>query len=322
MSNQPNSRRTALITGAAGLLGQKVSEHLSGQGKNIIGMYRNRLPKAHKNLLPLWCDLNSTDTIVAPLKSTDTVIHLAWQGGILGATKGQINKTGADLSDEGIQASVNVTTTLNLIRAMERAKAQKIIFVSWVGVDKRASSVMLREKYWAESVVINSAIPEKIIIRAGVIGAGLAESDFLRAAAAMSKLPFILPVPRKMEGVVLTTLSDFFWAIDESLKPMANGISPCRIIDLTSTTPTSGANIVAALDLRFRGKRSLKIGGAVGDMLFRWTESKFGTSGSSEAKITDYLSASKISVNVPGDGLPPIVTGKDAGNKTNIGSAL
>jgi nucleoside-diphosphate-sugar epimerase len=322
MAASPNNRRTALITGAAGQLGHKVAEHLSSQGKNIIGLYRNKLPASHKNLLPLWCDLQATETIVAPLKSTDTVIHLAWSGGVLGSTKLAPYQRDHDVTDEKIQASPNVTTTRNLIKAMERANSQKIIFVSWVGVDKRATSVLLREKYWAENLVINSSIPTKIIIRAGIIGAGLSGSDFLRAASSVGKIPLFLPVPRNIDGVVITTLPDFIWAIEEALKVQEGAPQSCRIIDLTSTSPSSGASIVAALDLKSRGKRSLKIGGVVGDMLFRWTEKKFGTTNPSDSKLTDYLDASKVSVTVPADGLPCIVTARDAGNKIEVGSAL
>ena len=85
MSTNHNSRRTALITGAAGELGQSICAHLAAEGKQIIGLYRKKLPKAHKNILPLCCDLNTVESLVAPLKSTDTVIHLAWQGGVLGS---------------------------------------------------------------------------------------------------------------------------------------------------------------------------------------------------------------------------------------------
>ena len=311
-----------MITGAAGQLGQKVAEHLSAQGKNIIGLYRNRLPTAHKNLLPLWCDLNATETIVAPLKSTDTVIHLAWQGGVLGSAKAATFQHGLEISDEKIQASPNVTTTRNLIRAMERAHSQKIIFVSWVGVDKRATSVMLREKYWAENCVINSAIPIKIIIRVGIVGAGLPDSDFVRAAASVRKIPLLLPVPKNINGVVLTTLPDFIWAIDEALKVVDSKAAGCRVIDLTSTIPSTGASIVAALDFRSRGKRSLKVGGAVGDILFKWAERKFGNTRLAESKITDYLEASTVAVSIPGEGLPAITTAKDAGNKIAVASAI
>ncbi len=322
MATSPNNRRAALITGSAGQLGHKVAEHLSSQGKNIIGLYRNKLPTSHKNLLPLWCDLQSTETIVAPLKSTDTVIHLAWTGGVLGSTKAATYQRNQDLSDEKIQASPNVTITRNLIKAMERAGSQKIIFISWVGVDKRATSVLLREKYWAENLVVNSSIPTKIIIRIGVIGAGLSDSDFLRTAALVGKFPLFLPVPRDINGVVITTLPDFIWAIEEALKVQEGAAAGCRIIDLTSTAPSSGASIVAALDLKSRGKRSLKIGGAVGAMLFRWTERKFGTTKATDSKLTDYLDASKVCVTIPADGVPCIVTARDVGNKVAVGSAL
>ncbi len=318
MSTHQNSRRAALITGAAGELGQRICEHLAGQGKNIIGLYRNKLPKAHKNMLPLCCDLNEADSIVAPLKSTDTVIHLAWQGGVLGSC----GKNSAEISDDMVRASENVILTRNLVRAMERANAQKIVFLSWVGVDRRGDNVMLREKYWAENIIINSAIPEKIIIRAGVIGTGQNDSDFYKAAAVLAKIPLILPLPRKIEGVVLTTIKDVLWAVEQALKQNQGKDAGCRVIDLTSTTPSSGASVLEAMDIKAWGRRRLVIRGIIGNALFCWTEKKFGTAKVNEAKMTDFFAASTINLRAPAQGLPPTAIGSSQGHKTDLISAL
>lgn len=318
MSAHHNSRRAALITGAAGDLGQRICEHLASQGKNIIGLYRNRLPKAHKNMLPLCCDLNAADSIVAPLKSTDTVIHLAWQGGVLGSSR----KNGAEISDEAVRNSENVNLTRNIVQAMERANAEKIIFISWVGVDRRSDNVMLREKYWSENIIINSAIPEKIIIRAGVIGTGLMDSEFYKSAGVLAKIPLILPLPRKIEGVVLTTLKDVLWGVDQAIKPGQGHDVGCRIIDLTSTTPSSGASVLEAMDTKAWGHRRLVIRGILGNALFRLTEGKFGTAKPGEAKMTDFFAASTICSKSPAQGLPAMTFGSSQGHKTDLINAL
>jgi nucleoside-diphosphate-sugar epimerase len=307
-----------LITGAAGGLGQKICEHLAGQGKNIIGLYRNRLPKAHKNMLPLCCDLNAAESIVAPLKSTDTVIHLAWQGGVLGSCA----KNGMDTTDEGIKAAENVLLTRNIVRAMERANAQKIIFLSWVGVDRRADKVMLREKYWAENLIINSTIPEKIIIRAGVIGTGQIDGELYRAAGILAKIPLILPLPRKMEGIVLTTIKDLLWAIDQALTTKPGKDSGCRIIDLTSTSPSSGSKVLEAMDTKAWGHRRLFLRGIIGNALFRLTEKKFGAARPGEATVSDYFAASTMYSKPAAEGLPPTSLGSAQGHKTDLINAL
>lgn len=311
MSNANATRRAALITGAAGQIGQKISEHLASQGKQTIGLYRNQLPKAHNNFLPLCGDLMQVDSAAAALKSTDTVIHLAWQGGVLGAPslQGQIP------TDAQIQVSPNVLMTQNLVRSMERAHARKIIFISWVGVDRGAQSAMLREKYWAENIILNSNIPEKIIIRAGAIGSGLSESDFIKTAAAIAKVPLILPLPRDKNGIVLTTINDILLSVDEVLKSKDNG-QYCRIIDLTSTEPVTGASIVSALESKIWGKKRLTVGGVIGDVLFRWAEARFGAAKSTEPKLSDYFEASTVAKKPPVQGVPPVVFGQERGQKT------
>lgn len=317
MTNASPARRAAFITGSAGRIGQKISEHLASQGKHAIGLYRNQLPKALNNFLPLCGDLLQADSAMAALKSTDTVIHLAWQGGVLGAHSLQ----GQTPTDAQIQVSPNVLMTQNLVRAMERSHARKIIFLSWVGVDRAAKSLVLREKYWAENLILNSAIPEKIIIRAGVISSGVHDSEFLKAAVPISKVPLILPLPQKRTGIVLTTVQDTLAAIDDSLR-IKDTSSYCRIIDLTSTDPLSGADIISALESKIWGKRRLTIGGALGDILFRWAESRFGAAKSTEPRLSDYFDAGTVEKRPPVEGVPPVIFGQERGQKTSAANAL
>ena len=310
------TRRAALITGAAGNVGSRVVEHLAQQHKSVIGLYRNKLPASHKNVLPLCCDLMNVEAVVAPLKSTDTVIHLAWQGGILGSA----DKTTRVNGD--VQHSDNVVLTSNIVKAMERTNARKIILLSWVGVDRKSPNAMLREKYWAENIVINSSIPEKIIIRAGVIGGCGLDGEFFRAANPVTRMPLLLPLPRRADGLVLTTISDVLWAIDEALKVSSQKDQYCRIVDLTSTAPSSGADLVRAIDCKVRGKKRLTVGGYLGDVLFHWSERKFGAAKTGEPRLTDFFTASTLAGKAPAEGIPPTTTGLQIGHKVDINSAL
>lgn len=318
MSIVATPKRAALITGVAGTIGSKIADHLAGQNKQLIGLYRNKLPSSHKNVLPLCSDLMSTDSIHAPLKSTDTVIHLAWQGGVLGASSSRI----IDSTEEHIRSSQNVMMTINLVRAMERVNARKIIFLSWVGVDRKASSTMLREKYWAENAVINSSIPEKIIIRAGILGGSGMETEFFKAADSVTRMPIFLPLPRSADGLVLTTMKDIFWAVDEALKVSSGQEAYCRVVDLTSTTPTTGAELLAAMDSKKRGKQRLTLGGFFGDLLFRWAVKKFGTAKINEPRITDFFVAGKLVEKSPAAGIPATRLGMHIGHPTDVASAL
>lgn len=313
------ARRSALITGAAGNVGSRIVDHLAQQQKSLIGLYRNKLPTSHKNVLPLCCDLLTPEAIVAPLKSTDTVIHLAWQGGILGSLTGRT----ADGATSEPEHSPNVEMTKNLIKAMERAGSRKIILLSWVGVDKRSTTAMLREKYWVENAVINSSIPEKFIIRAGLISGCNNNSEFLKAAAPVSKWPLFLPLPRRARDLVLTTVDDVLWAIDEALKVEGRSENFCRVVDLASTAPMSGAEIISAVDTKMRGKQRLTLGGFLGDVLFRWSEKKFGTAKSHEPRLQDFFAATTLAgTKVPFEGVPPTSTSLSIGHKVDIMQAL
>jgi hypothetical protein len=181
---------------------------------------------------------------------------------------------------------------------------------------------MLREKYWAENIVINSALPEKIILRAGVIGGCGVEGEFFKAANPVTRMPLLLPLPRQADGLVLTTMSDILWAIDEALRVSSQKDQYCRIVDLTSTTPSSAADLVRAIDCKVRGKRRLTVGGYLGDVLFHWSECKFGVAKTGEPRLTDFFEASRLSGKAPAEGIPPTTTGLQIGHKVDINSAL
>jgi uncharacterized protein YbjT (DUF2867 family) len=316
MSISQHHRRAALITGAAGRVGQQICASQAGQGRNIIGLYRENLPKAHKNVLPLCCDLRQIDSLVAPLKSTDTVVHLAWQEEFHAPNPAPKNP------EIYARESLNVIMTQNLIHAMERAGTKRIIFLSWVGVDRHAQHSTLRQKYWAENAIINSQIPEKIIIRAGLISSREHIMELTRVAGVIAKWPLLLPLPKEFQDVVVTTMSDIVQTINEVLKSPSAPEAQCRIIDLTSTQPVAGARILGALDVKIWNKKRLHIGGFIGQWLYRCLESKFGLGRFSEPRLRDYFTAATLPGRAPASGLPGTSFGVSAGQKQDILQAI
>ena len=308
---QSHPKRAALITGAAGRVGQKLCHELASHSQNIIGLYHEKLPTAHKNLLPLCCDLRKVDSLVAPLKTTDTVIHLAWQSNSI---------SGAD--EASVKNSANVKMTQNMVAAMEKAGTRRVIFLSWVGVDRHASLEVLREKYWAEHAIINSNIPEKIIIRAGLLAGDEYLTEFTNAAGYLSRIPFILPLPARVDGVVVTTMKDVVWALSESLRSSFKANQSCKIIDLSSIEPKTSVEVLQALDQRICGKRKIPIGGFIGRWLYQMLESKFGLRQSPERKLSDYLSAARLPRKSPADGVPATTYGIKAGRPIDLDLAL
>jgi uncharacterized protein YbjT (DUF2867 family) len=316
MSGLQHHRRAALVTGAAGRVGQQLCAELARQGKNIIGLYREKLPRAHKNVLPLCCDLRQIESLVPPLKSTDTVVHLAWQDEFLQP------QAAAENPEYYAKNSTNVVMTQNLIHAMERAGTKRIIFLSWVGVDRHAEQPMLRQKYWAENAVINSQIPEKIIIRAGLISSPEHLAELTRVAGMIAKFPLLLPVPRGFEDVVVTTMADVLRMISDSLRDAAKSEPQCKIIDLASTHPSSLAAILRAVDAKVWNKKRLQLNGFLGQWLYQCLDKKLGFSRRDAARLTDYFDAASLPQRSPAQGLPATPMGISEGLKQDIAQVL
>jgi nucleoside-diphosphate-sugar epimerase len=131
--------------------------------------------------------------MAAPLRGVGTVVHLAWEGGFAGSVP-----PGTDWRHlEKPEDSVNLKMLGNLVKAMERAGTQRIVLLSAIGAKAQAGSPFLCEKYAAESLVINSRIKERIIIRTAVAWGGQQSNDrFLRSLLRVMRYP-IYPVPQR-----------------------------------------------------------------------------------------------------------------------------
>jgi hypothetical protein len=96
----------------------------------------------------------------------------------------------------------------------------------------------------------------------------------------------------------------------------------CRVVDLTSTNPTTGAELLTVIDSKKRGKRRLTLGGFFGDLLFRWAVKKFGTAKINEPRITDFFVAGRLVEKSPAEGIPATRLGMHIGHPTDVASAL
>ena len=130
-AHERSQRRHIMVTGCAGFLGKAICRDIISKGDSIIGLYHQKLPEALDRMMPLCADLRTPEALLAPLRSVETVIHLAWSGGVLGSE----SLRGIGPSRERMLASGNVAMTLNLVRAMERQGVRRIVFVSWIGAE-------------------------------------------------------------------------------------------------------------------------------------------------------------------------------------------
>ena len=159
--------RLALVTGATGAVGGRLLEALSG------GWSVRSLVRKSARALPgqVQGDLSDIASLGRACAGTDTVFHLA-------ALLHVVNP-GSDL--EGEYARVNVEGTRNLVRAAERAGVKRFVHFSTIAVygpssvpiDEATSTApdtaYARTKLESERIVLESAIPEPVVLRLAAV---------------------------------------------------------------------------------------------------------------------------------------------------------
>lgn len=189
------SAASILISGSAGFVGRHLLRRLSEKSKSCIGLYRAHLPEPMAHALPVFGDLLRIEHLPPALGGIETVVHLAWNQSF--RTRIEDALWG---SEETVSASRNLEMLRNLIQAMQEAGTRRIIFVSALGASRSAESLYLQEKYQAELMILNSSIPEKIILRSALaFGDILSKDRLVTAIERLMRFPWFYPVPR-MKG--------------------------------------------------------------------------------------------------------------------------
>lgn len=183
-----------MVTGGAGFIGQHVVRLLAAQEQTVVALYHHKLPESLENVYPVCSDMGSAELLAAPLRGVETVIHLAWHGGLAGPE----TAVSYDPASPGVLPR-NAQILKNLLTAMERAGTRRIVFVSASGAQRGAQVPFLQEKYLSEFLTLNSKVPEKVIVRSSVVFGGQAGGDpFLRSIMRVMKFP-LYPVPRRRD---------------------------------------------------------------------------------------------------------------------------
>jgi uncharacterized protein YbjT (DUF2867 family) len=256
---------SVLVTGAAGLLGQQTVRSLAIRGRSVLALYRSKIPETMENVFPLSHDLALLDGLGTSLRNVETVIHLAWNGGLVGATDGSdIGKCDSESTSE------NILIMKNLIRNMEIAGVKRIVFVSALGASPKSESIFLREKYIAEHLILNSQIKEKIILRSTIVWSERGENDpFLRAIMKILKYPFY-PLPSKSACLSPIHARDIARIIAESaICPIKDTAGYLEIKGIESLPLSEICKIVSE---RYVGKPRFPIRGTLGKALLPFVE--------------------------------------------------
>lgn len=108
--------RTILVTGASGVFGREITERLVRRGHKVIGL--SRRPPA--NLTPgsgfVAADIRDLDAVTAAVDGCDVVAHCAWAMDAL--------------FGDPAERAINIDGTANVLKAMERTGARRLVFAS------------------------------------------------------------------------------------------------------------------------------------------------------------------------------------------------
>lgn len=295
---------SVLVTGSSGFLGSRLVRLLAERKSSIIAMYYHKLPDAVTNVYPICSDMSSPELLATPLRGVDTVFHLAWSNEATSA------EMGFPIDLDSPRLPRNVAITKNLILAMEKAGTKRIIFVSAIGASRHATDHFLREKYLSELFVLNSKIPEKLIVRPSIICGREGQNDpFVRSIMRVMRFPVVYPVPKSREIVAPIDADDLVRILMAGYRHELRESS--GILEVTGSEAYKVSDIFKLVSAKFGGGGRLPLGGFIGNRLAPLFE-RDSSRNNGTPKLRDFLvlaSKGEASVN-EGSAMSPLVPKK------------
>jgi NADH dehydrogenase len=138
-----------LLTGATGEVGAAVLRRLTVDGERVRCLVRDprRLGPERVRVQIALGDLSDPGSFRNAMRGVKTVVHLA--AAIRDQPRGSIEE-------------LNAVATLRLVRAAERAGAERFVFFSALGASRHARTRFFRAKALAEDAVAESSVPSTI----------------------------------------------------------------------------------------------------------------------------------------------------------------
>lgn len=276
------SDKATMVVGGSGFIGRHLVRALSERSQSVVSIYHKRLPEPLPNVYPVCSSLDSVDLLAAPLRGVETVYFLAWQKTFLG-TKEQIS---FDVKVEN--CSPNLRLLKNLVTAMEIAGTKRIIFMSAIGANRKAKTPFLKEKYLAEFAVLNSVIPEKIIVRSSLVYCRESYDDpFIRSILNIMKFPGIYPVPNHKEEIAPMHIDDLVDILMQLNQAKIEGQS--SILEVTGEEKLKIEDVFRMVSDRFVKGARIQVRGTLGNTLLPVFERKGKETVNHRPRIKDYL---------------------------------
>ncbi|HTC82064.1 MAG TPA: NAD-dependent epimerase/dehydratase family protein, partial [Acidimicrobiia bacterium] len=110
----PEKRLRILVTGASGVFGREITERLTRRGHRVTGLSRRPPAQRCPGAEYVAADIRDADAVRAAVDGCDVVAHCAW------AVEA--------LFGDPAERAINIGGTENVLAAMERAGARRIVF--------------------------------------------------------------------------------------------------------------------------------------------------------------------------------------------------
>lgn len=257
-SRRSGDNSAILVTGGSGFVGKHVVKKLAEDEQTVVCMYHHRLPEPMANVYPVCSDMGSSELIAAPLRGVNTVIHLAWEGSFVGSNE-KLNWT-----PESQSAPKNIRLLKNLIAAMEKAGTRRLVFLSAIGANRYAKTRFLQEKYLAEFFILNSKIPEKIILRSTLVCGG-SNDKFLRSIINVMQFPVFYPVPQRKEMLSPLHIKDLSKIISDAATVQVT--KNCAILELRGQEDFKVDEVFKMVSEKFAKGTKFAVRGVIGNAL-------------------------------------------------------
>ncbi len=143
-----------VITGASGFVARNLRKYLSEKNIKLISISRNDF-KQFKNELKIVSKNYNEKSLLQKIQNSDALIHLVGIGK-------QSTKTDYDM--------VNVEFTKHIVNLSKKAKINKFIFTSGLGVSPNTPLGYFISKYKAERLIVNSGLNYTIFRPSYIVG--------------------------------------------------------------------------------------------------------------------------------------------------------
>lgn len=143
-----------VITGASGFVAKNLRKYLSEKNIKVISISRSNF-KQFKNELKIVSKNYDEKHILPKIQNSNAIIHLAGIGR-------QSTKTDYNL--------VNVEFTKHIVNLCNKAKINKLVYTSGLGVSANTSLGYFISKYKAEKIIVNSGLDYTIFRPSYIVG--------------------------------------------------------------------------------------------------------------------------------------------------------